>query len=198
MNQLQQREIADGLRTGDPAAWRAVFREYAPQVWRFVARRMEGKAAAGIADVVQETMMSAARAAAAYDSERGSLWNWLRGIAKKQIALAYRTDARQDVLKRAADELLQSGGRLARWLDDTSELPEDFLARAETVQLVRGALNQLPVDYGDLLTAKYLDEMSVEQIATLRGSTATSVQSKLARARQAFRDIFDTTDSETF
>lgn len=193
MNQKRQLEIASGLQSGDPTAWRQLFKEYAPQVWQFVARRMEGKAASGISDVVQETMLAAAKSACSFDLQRGSIWNWLSGIAKNQIALAYRTNARQDVCKRAADELLQSGGRLAKWLNDSSELPEDLLAQAETVQLVRGALNRLPQDYGDLLTAKYLDELTVQQIADSRGSTTTSVQSKLARARQAFREIFETT-----
>ena len=189
---LQQTEIADRLKAGDAAAWQHVCREFAPEVWRFVARRMLGKSAANVADVVQETMFAAARSANNFDPQRGTIWNWLRGIAKNQIALSFRDARRHDILERSANELLQTQGRLAKWLSDTSDLPEDVLGQKETAELVHGVLEKLPEDYSDLLTAKYLDEHSVEQIATARGMTAVSVQSKLARARKAFKEHFQT------
>jgi RNA polymerase sigma-70 factor (ECF subfamily) len=193
MNPVPHEEIVSGLKSGDSAAWQALFQQFAPDVWKFAARRMDGKAAVGVADVVQETMMAAAKSAATYDPDRGSLWSWLRGIASRQIALAYRTDARHDVLTRSADEIQQTGGELARWLDDSSDLPSDLLACEETVGLVHQALARLSDEYSDLLTAKYLDEFGVEQIASDQQATTTSVQSKLARARKAFRDSFDRT-----
>jgi len=186
----QQREIVEGLRAGDPDAWRSLFKEYASKLWHYVARRMQGRAAEGIQDVVQETMLAAARSAGNFDESAGTIWSWLRGIAHNQIALAYRNRARQDVLNRAADELQQTGGRLAAWLNDSSDLPEDLLARVETSELVRSALGRLPGDYSDLLTAKYLDEKSIEQIADENDTTVASVNSKLARARKAFRETF--------
>ena len=151
---------------------------------------MHGKAAANVADVVQETMLAAAKSAKNYDPDAGSIWNWLRGIAKNQVALAFRNDQRHDILKRGSNELLQTQGLLAKWLSETSDLPEDLLAQKETVQLVHGTLAKLPEDYSDLLSAKYLDEQSVEQIAQTRGMTSVSVQSKLARARKAFKEHF--------
>ena len=189
---LQQNEIAERLKAGGSTAWRELFREFAPEVWRFVARRMVGKSSANVADVVQETMLSAARSAKNYDPQLGTIWNWLRGIAQNQIALAFRNAKRHDILKRSANELMQTQGQLKKWLDDTSDLPEDLLVQQETVELVHGALAQLPPDYSDLLTAKYLDEESVEEIANARGLTAVSVQSKLARARKAFKELFQT------
>lgn len=189
MNQEQQQEIAEGLRAGNPAAWSRLFDEYAPQVWTFVARKM-GNSAAGVADVVQETMVAAAASAKNYSSERGSLTNWLLGIANRQVASANRSNKRSDVLVRLADELHASGGRLGHWLDNAGEIPDDHLAQEETVELVHQALGRLPEEYNDLLTAKYLDDHSVAAIAMDRGMTVVSVQSKLARARKAFRDVF--------
>jgi RNA polymerase sigma-70 factor (ECF subfamily) len=40
-----------------------------------------------------------------------------------------------------------------------------------------------------VLTAKYLDGESVENIANRERSTVTAVRSRLARARQAFRQL---------
>jgi RNA polymerase sigma-70 factor (ECF subfamily) len=62
---------------------------------------------------------------------------------------------------------------------------------AETAELVRLTLTALPVDYETLLTAKYLDGESVETIAERERSTEAAVRSKLARARQAFREAYE-------
>ena len=56
--------------------------------------------------------------------------------------------------------------------------------------LVRVTLASLSDDYEDLLTSKYFDGETVEQIATERASSETAVRSRLARARQAFRQAF--------
>jgi RNA polymerase sigma-70 factor (ECF subfamily) len=57
-------------------------------------------------------------------------------------------------------------------------------------ELVRAALATLPPDYAFLLTARYLDGESVDVIAVQERSTEVAVRSKLARARQAFREVF--------
>ncbi|MEM7455999.1 MAG: sigma-70 family RNA polymerase sigma factor [Planctomycetota bacterium] len=193
----QQRELVNGLHSGNPDAWRNLFKEFAPQVWRFVSRRVDGPIASAIQDIVQETMLAAARSAHGFDPARGSIWSWLRGIARNQIAMAYRKQAGHDILKRAADELAQSGGRLSRWLDGSDDLPEDLLQRKETAELVRSVLRRLPEEYSELLTAKYLDDKSTQQIAGETKASIASVNSKLARARQAFRDSFQYQNEQT-
>lgn len=203
MEQQKQLEIASGLRDGDPDAWRRLFREFAPQVWRFVARRLEGRARSHVGDIVQETMMAAAKSAHGFDPQRGTLWSWMKGIATRQIALHYRKVNRQDrVAKELANEmanefrtsrteLLQSDGRLSKWLGGISARPDELLIASETADTVRWAIAQLPEDYGELLSAKYLDEMTTQQIADRNGQTVASVHSKLQRARSSFREVFN-------
>src|SRR5580765_4811425 len=89
MDDQQERQVAQGLRQGKPDAWRALYEAYAERVWRSVARLM-GPGSADVADVVQETFLAAARSAKTYDSNRGSLWLWLCGIARRHVALHYR------------------------------------------------------------------------------------------------------------
>ncbi|HND55545.1 MAG TPA: hypothetical protein PLV92_24190, partial [Pirellulaceae bacterium] len=42
-----------------------------------------------------------------------------------------------------------------------------------------------------LLTAKYLDDRSLEQLVGLFGGTVEALKSKLARARREFREAFE-------
>lgn len=188
MDDRQQREVAEGLRNGRQAAWRALYGEFSQQVWRHVARRL-GPNPADVADVVQETFLAAARSARGFDAQRGSLWSWLRGIANNQLALHFRQSMRRDDAARLQANVASSNGRLVKWLDG-GPLPPEALEAVETASLVRAALLQLRDEYADLLTAKYVDDLSMEEIAEREGGTITATSSKLARARRAFREAF--------
>lgn len=202
MDDTQACELACGLREGRAGAWQALYDAFADRVWRGVARLI-GPNAADVADVVQETMLAAARSARTYDAAKGSLWLWLWGIARMQVALHFRKRQRHDRLKQAGDWLAASHGRLSRWLDGADPSPENLLETAELVMIVRTTLTGLPADYESLLTAKYLDGDSIAEIAGRERSTEIAVRSKLARAREAFRKAFaglaggDLTDAET-
>jgi RNA polymerase sigma-70 factor (ECF subfamily) len=189
MDEAEQRDLAQGLREGKAEAWRTLYEAYAEPVWRSVARLL-GPSSADVADVVQETFLAAAHSACTYDPVRGSLWQWLWGIARRHVALHYRKQQRHDRLRQASLWLHAGNGRLQRWLAGSETAPADALAAAELATLVRATLKELPADYESLLTAKYLDGDSVETIASRERSTAVAIRSKLARARQAFRQIF--------
>lgn len=191
MDDQHERDVALGLRQGKIEAWRALYEAHAEQVWRAVARLL-GPSSTDVADVVQETFLAAARSAAGYDPARGSLWVWLWGIARNQVALHYRKQGRLDRLRRAGDWLASCDGTLLRYLHGREGTPPDeALASAELAALVRATLAELPEEYGLLLTAKYLDGRPVEDIARQTRATPTAVRSKLARARQAFREAFE-------
>ena len=182
MDDDQARDVARGLRDGNPDAWHALYDAFAERVWRGVARLI-GPNTADVADVVQETMLAAARSARGFDPAKGSLWNWVWGVARLQVALHFRKRQRNDRLKEASS-------RVVRWLDGSDPPPADLLESAELAESVRFALTELPDDYESLLTAKYLDGDSVGEIADRERSTETAVRSKLARARDAFRTVF--------
>jgi RNA polymerase sigma-70 factor (ECF subfamily) len=186
MEEQQEREVARGLRLGNPDAWRALYDAYAERVWRSVARLM-GPESADVADVVQETFLAAARSAGTYDPARGPLWLWLWGIARRHVALHYRKEKRQDRLRGAADWL--AANNLLRGLQEEGPAPPELLAAAELAELVRATLTELPIEYETLLTARYLDGVGVDDLARQERSTPVAVRSKLARARQAFRQL---------
>ena len=181
MDEQQERVVAHGLREGKTDAWQALYEAYAERVWRRVARLL-GPHSADVADVVQETMMAAARSAATFDPNRGSLWLWLWGIARHHVALHFRKQERHDRLKKAGAWLAASDGRLLRWLDGQGPSPPEDLLAAELATLVRATLTELPQDYEILLTAKYLDGDSVEAIA-LRERASESRRPLEARPR---------------
>jgi RNA polymerase sigma-70 factor, ECF subfamily len=189
LDEQQELLIARGLREGKASAWQALYDAYAERVWRGVARLL-GPQTSDVADVVQETMMAAARSAATFDPARGSLWPWLWGIAHNHVALHLRKQERRNRLTKASAWLAASNGELLHWLEGKEPSLPAVLAAAELATLVRATLSALPADYGMLLTARYLEGETVAQISVRERSTETAVRSRLARARTAFREAF--------
>jgi RNA polymerase sigma-70 factor (ECF subfamily) len=60
----------------------------------------------------------------------------------------------------------------------------------ELAGLVRVVLTDLPIDYETLLTARYFDDVSIDELARQEECSAVAVRSKLARARRAFQKAF--------
>ncbi len=138
-------------------------------------------------DVVQDTMLVACDPTVAYDG-RSKLYTWLCGIAKNKL-MANRRKRRPMRM----DELLdEADPEIFAILSDVERqpLPEEVLERRETIELVGASLSSLPPDYREALLAKYVDGLSVPDMARARGRHVKAEESQLFRARQAFARVF--------
>lgn len=142
-------------------------------------------------EVVQETVLRALRDLERYDPARsqGDIGPWLRGLARNEVRRVLareRPGARLDAAwERLDEELLAVYARL-----DASPLGDDHLEREETRDLVNATMSQLPDQHREALEAKYVHGLSVRAIATALGLTEKAVESRLTRAREAFRATF--------
>ena len=71
-----------------------------------------------------------------------------------------------------------------------SEDPQDSMKSEQLRRLVQAILDHLPTRYGDVLEWKYIQGLSVKEIATRLGVAPKAAESVLSRARVAFRDGF--------
>jgi RNA polymerase sigma-70 factor (ECF subfamily) len=172
MGEQHEAETARGLREGQVEAWRKLYDVYAQRVWCSVAR------------------LAAARSARQYDPSRGSLWAWLGGIARRQVALHFRRQRRHHRMQNVDGRWAADAEGIVRWLEDREAGPPEELASAELRSLVRVALAELPDHYQALLSARYFEAVPVQQIAREEDSSPTAIRSRLARARRAFRRAF--------
>ena len=163
---LAERLLRDAAAGGCPHSWRALFDTASGTVRTYVRWRAGGWTDLAD-DAEQETWLTAARKLRSFDPTRGPFAGWVCGIAANVV--------RAQLRKR---RLLPLPENLA------APQPCDKPAR------VAAALATLPENYEQVLRAKYLDRRTVDEIAATAGESAKAVESRLTRARQAFREAF--------
>jgi len=176
------------ILAGNEAALTRWFEAEADSLYTFVFHRV-GKDPWLASDVVHSTFSDALSRLAEYDAERGSMSTWLRILSRNIIRSTLRAQ-RSEVSLEAY--WTQVDSRLhAIYADlDTTPIPGEVLERDETRELVSIAIANLPEDYRDVLTRKYIDECALTEIAEQCHTSVDAVKAKLRRARSAFRQTF--------
>ncbi len=179
--------LCQRIQAGEPAAAEALVERHMDALYEFVHYRVGGDRGAA-EDVVQDTLLVALRGIGGFDG-RSTLHTWLCGIAKNKIR-AERRKRRprplEDVLEDADAEIHHILARVA-----SEPLPEWVLERRETEELVGATLSSLPPDYRRALVAKYVEGLSVAEIAAQSGKGVKAEESNLHRARLAFARVFE-------
>ena len=160
----------------DPEAFAALFDEYAPQIHRYVARRL-GAAVAD--DLLGETFARAFQHRRRYDLSQPDARPWLYGIATNLVSDHRRSETRRlRAMSRAAQP------------EDAEPMSERIDARltagAAKVGLA-GALAQLPARQRDVVLLHAWAELDYEQIAEALAIPIGTVRSRLHRARRNLR-----------
>ena len=168
--------LLDGAARGEPEAVRGFIDAVGPTVYGFVFARVGGNEAVA-EDLLQETLVEALRSARTFRGD-ASLRTWACSIARRRLARHYEKERRAAVA--------ESGLALLGALEDGGG--GDELERRD--EIVR-AMGRLPVVHRQVLVLKYLDDLSVGEIAAELGRTPVQVQSLLQRARDGLRRQLD-------
>jgi RNA polymerase sigma-70 factor (ECF subfamily) len=177
------------LLRGDEDAFAEFFDASAASLYRFALPRMGGDASAA-EEIVQTTLCRAVRKLDTYRGE-AALLTWLTTICRREIATHFASRANAPPMIDFTDEFPEVRAALES-LASSDMRPESALRRKELARLVQIVLDRLPPHYGDALEWKYIDGLSVAEIATRLGVAVKAAESTLTRARNAFRDAFTT------
>src|ERR1051325_9591365 len=185
MDNGSERELVRRMLGGDEGAFDEFFADYFPRLFRFAVLRVRDPDAAE--DLVQNSLISAVRNLGSWRGE-ATLFTWLCTICRREISAWEKRTSRRVLVSLAEDD---PGVRAA--LDSigaAAEAPDAGLKRADTGRIVQLVLDHLPPRYSRALEWKYLEEMSVDDIAVRLQCTPKAAESLLTRARDAFRDGF--------
>ena len=179
-------DLVKRLLKGDEPTFGVFFNTYFPRIYRFCKLRVKDEESAK--DVVQQVMINAMRGLGNYRGE-ASLFTWLCQIARNEISLWYKKSGKKQELTESLDNnpsLRSAVESLASGIEgEARSLHDDVLK-----ELVQISLDCLPTAYGTALELKYIEGLSVSEIASHFSLTEIAVQSLLARARKAFKEVF--------
>ena len=178
------------LKSGDDIALNDWFESNVDGLYAFIYYRV-GSNSDLAQDITQSTFALALTKLDKYDPERGAMLNWLRLLSRNLIRDQLRYQQRAIEFQAVWDGI---DDHLAVIFDNLENelIPDDVLARKETQELVSVTLANLPQQYQEVLTAKYLENNSLAYIAERRQVSVDSVKSMLRRARSALRETFVT------
>jgi RNA polymerase sigma-70 factor (ECF subfamily) len=163
-------------RAGEPAAWDVLFKRYQLPLYVYVFELIHNEQTS--LDIVQEVFIRAARYIHSLrdDAKFGS---WLFGIAHQQCAKHWREHNRAETFLREVAEL--PGGE--------AESPEELLVREEQQAEFMSLLSDLPAVQRSVLLLHYIEDFSLEEIASVTESQIGTVKSRLHYAKKSLRNL---------
>jgi len=129
-------------------------------------------------EILQETLISAHESYPFFKA-KSSFFTWICSIANHEIADFYR--------KRKIKTLLFSHFPFLENIVLQALTPDENLEKQEIRKEVKKVLSDLSEGYSQILRLKYYHGMSVIEIAQKLKTTVKAVESRLSRAREAFR-----------
>ena len=180
------RAVARRILGGDEAAFRELFDRFFPRLYRFALVRVGGDADAA-QDIVQQTFCNAIGRLDSYRGE-AALYTWFCQICRNVIADHFRSMGRGATRVVLLEDLPDARAVLESLTAPAADQPETGAWHEQLHRIVEATLDALPGHYGEVLEWKYIDGLSVIEIADRLKLGPKATESMLTRARESFRD----------
>ncbi len=151
-------------------------------------------------DIVSETLIKAIDNIEKFRGE-SAFGTWLYSIALNQ-SRAHLAKQKQTELKNVeeylpeqmSDEIHQKKNmQLFDWDD-----PHSQLESVELKRIIQQAIDQLPFKFKEVFLLRYLEELSIKEIAEMIDETVASTKSRVLRAKLVVRDFLSKTFEERY
>jgi RNA polymerase sigma-70 factor (ECF subfamily) len=129
-------------------------------------------------DVVQEAYLRAFKSFSGFHGSNGRAW--LLTIVRNTAYTLLKKNRAVD-LSTSFDEEIHASG-----YDSVS--PATILGHSEDAELIRQAMDELPVEFREILALRHLEGLSYKEIADIAQIPPGTVMSRLARARVKLKE----------
>lgn len=174
---LKEGKFARRLRKGDQTAFTEAYDHFAPKLYRHAYYRTSDHETAE--DIMGQTFLKAWEFVSQNPGDVKNLKAFLYRICNNLIVDHYRSKARTDVAMTEGIE---------RTLEDGTDIEADAdlgLAR----ERMHEALEALREETRELIVMRYIDELSIEEIAVIKGKTKNALYVALHRAVKELRIV---------
>jgi RNA polymerase sigma-70 factor, ECF subfamily len=167
---VSEQQAAEAMSPG----FLAFYEEALSQVYGYLIARC--RTASVAEELTSETFLAAVDAARREDPPALSL-PWIIGVARHKLVDHWRR------LTREASGLRALADQLQDEYEESSDETLDAIRAHET-------LCELAPQHRAVLTLRYLDDLSVPEVASVLGRTVQATEALLTRARRAFRRTY--------
>jgi RNA polymerase sigma-70 factor (ECF subfamily) len=174
LNDEPDDQVVQRMQRGDRDAVEVFYRRYLGSIWRFVLSKLRNEADAR--DVTSETFLAAIGGISSADPEAPAL-RWLLGIAKHKLADHFR---RRNLRLEAVGDI-----------PSKSASAMELAAQNERRERTLSTLHRIDDEDRAFLEWKYIEGLSIKEIASRMARTEKSIESALFRARNAFQEALN-------
>lgn len=160
----------------DEAAFSAWYERTLPRVYAFLASRCGGPGALA-EELTQQTFVEAVRRRDSFDG-RSDVVTWLCAIGRHKLADHFRQLEREERRRLRLVAAPSIENQVEPW------------RAAERRQAIEAGLARLPAAQRAALVFRYLDGLSVREVADVLGRSESAAESLLARARESFERAY--------
>jgi RNA polymerase sigma-70 factor (ECF subfamily) len=175
------RTLAKNFGVENVDNFEAIFRQYKDMVYKTAylilgdAHRAE--------DVLQEVFIKVHKSLDTFDSQKGAFSTWLRRITVNQC-VTERRNRHLPSLSLSLERLEEEGFDLE---GADSQRPEELAVKREESQRIQRAMKTLDRKHRAVVTLKYSNELSYEEIAQVLSIPLGTVKSRLNTAIRVLR-----------
>ena len=169
----EEESIARRLQKREPEAWSAVYEEYFPRVYRYIALRVSNRTEAE--DLTEQAFLKALQSIDSFKWRGVPFSAWLFRIARNLVIDYWRTAKSKTSLP--LDESLVS--------DDVD--PETIAERNLDIKQVFQAMGQLTQSQRDVMELRFFGGLSVNEVAKVLGKSEGAVKVMQHSALAALR-----------
>lgn len=175
------REFLTRLRRHDEAAFTEFFETYADRVYRLAIGLLKQEDDAE--EVVQATFFSAFEALDRFEP-RARISTWLYRIAYNHALMLIRHRHAVDPLPEEEEDFTPFPVQLVDW----SHLPDQHVLSGEAQEVLRAAINDLPMGLRAAFILRDLEGLSTAECAHIQELTEAACKVRLHRARLRLRE----------
>jgi RNA polymerase sigma-70 factor (ECF subfamily) len=154
----------------DPEEFTAIYRQNSSGIFRFAVHMSGSRTVAE--EVTQEAFLMLINSPGSFDPEKGTITNFLYGVARNLVKRHLERDRRQQYLDDFEEEFAAPANDL---LGD--------LTQRENLNSLRCAVASLPPKYREVIVLCDLQELSYEGASEAIGCAVGTVRSRLHRGR---------------
>ena len=183
---LDDSALVSRVARHDPAAFEALMRRYNGKLFRVARAILKDDAEAE--DALQEAYLDAFRHIGDFRGA-SNIATWLTRIVVNQALMRLRKRRRDRVVVPFRDAEDPGPAPVeAEMADDSAESPSAALLRAEVRRMLERRIDELPVAFRTVFIMREVEDMTVEETAECLGIPASTVRTRLFRARARLRE----------